>query len=85
MDLKKCEKHFENAFEKMRKNAFQKCEKTCEKMNLKTQLGKLHPEIFFYQSLIFIIFSLVRDLLQSLQSFFVACQISAGWKSERSS
>ena len=39
---KKCEKmHFENAFGKNVKNAFQKC----EKMHLKTQLAKLHSDI----------------------------------------
>ena len=56
--------------------------KTCENMHLKTQLGKVHSETF-YPTLILNIFS--SDLLQSLQSFFAACQISAGWKSERSS
>ena len=33
--------HFENAFGKNVKNAFQKC----EKMHLKTQLAKLHSDI----------------------------------------
>ena len=62
-------KHLENAFEKNVKKCIWK--PSWENCTL----------IFFIRFLMF----LVRDLLQSLQSFFAACQISAGWKSKRSS